>query len=347
MRYINLGKSGLKVSSYCLGSMTWGQQTSEKDAWKQLDSSLDSGINFFDTAEMYPTIPTSKKTQGNTERIIGRWIKSSKRRNDIIIATKVSGEGYMNVRKGDPITKKTILQAVESSLKSLQTEFIDLYQLHWPNRGSYNFRKNWYFDPTDQNTEDFYGHIDEVLETFQSLIKQGKIRHIGLSNESAWGTLKWLHKAENNNLPKMISIQNEYSLLCRMFDLDLAELCHHEDMHLLSYSPLATGLLTGKYQNNNIPKKSRKETTSELGGRITKRVFKAVDAYLNIAKKYNIDPVHLALSWTEQRKFMGSVIFGATTQIQLNHIIKGLEVKLSKNILKEIDEVNKLYPMPF
>ncbi len=347
MRYINLGNSDLKVSSYCLGSMTWGQQTSEKDAWKQIEASLDAGINFVDTAEMYPTIPTSKETQGNTERIIGRWLETSKRRNDIIIATKVSGEGYMNVRNGHPICKKTILEAVDNSLKSLKTDFIDLYQLHWPNRGSYNFRKNWYFDPSDQSTSDFYEHIYEALETLQVLIKLGKIRYIGLSNESAWGTLKWLHEADNKNLPKMISIQNEYSLLCRMFDLDLAELCHHENIHLLSYSPLATGLLTGKYQNNNLPKKSRKETASELGGRITNRVFKAVDAYLKIAKRYDIDPVHLALSWAEQRNFMGSVIFGATTQNQLNHIIEGLEVKLSEDVLKEIDEANKLYPLPF
>ena len=348
MSYNTLGNTDLKVSEICLGTMTWGTQNTEAEGHAQIDLALDHGVNFLDTAEMYPTGPLSKETQGDTERVIGSWIAASKRRDDIIIATKVSGEGYANVRDGAPISRETITIALENSLRSMQTDYIDLYQLHWPNRGSYMFRKNWTYDPTGQNKAETLDHMAEVLSCLEDMRRQGKIRHFGLSNESSWGTAQWLRLADEQDLPRVVSIQNEYSLLCRLFDTDLAELCHNEQVGLLAFSPLACGLLSGKYEGGTTtPPGSRMSIIFDLGGRITPRVWPAVDAYLAIARKYEIDPVQLAIAWTLTRSFMASSIIGAKSLDQLTTVLGAAEIELSDAILADIDLAHRAHPMPY
>jgi aryl-alcohol dehydrogenase-like predicted oxidoreductase len=328
--------------------MTWGTQNTEAEGHAQIDLALDHGINFIDTAEMYPVNPLSKETQGDTERVIGSWIKSSGRREDIVLATKVSGEGLKYVRDGAPISPATIKQALDQSLTSLQTDYVDLYQLHWPNRGSYMFRQNWRFDPTSQNTTETEDHMLETLTYLNDMIREGKIRSIGLSNESCWGTMRWLHMAEKHNLPRMASIQNEYSLLCRLYDLDMAEMTHHEQVGLLSFSPLATGLLTGKYsENSQPPAGSRASITSDLGGRTTQRVWPAVAAYQDIADRFGLDLTAMSLAWCMQRSFMTSTIFGATSLDQMKQSLKAADLILDQQVLTAIDSAHKAHPMPY
>ena len=347
MDYRRLGRTDLMVSSLCLGSMTWGTQNTEAEGHAQIDMSLDHGINFIDTAEMYPTTPMSKETQGDTERVIGTWIASSGKRDKIVLATKITGEGNQNVRDGAPITGKTLEEALTSSLVSLQTDYIDLYQLHWPNRGSYMFRQNWTYDPTDQDSEAVTANMLEVLETLDGFIKEGKIRHVGLSNESAWGTMRWLQLAEAHGYPRMQSVQNEYSLLCRLYDTDMAELTHHENVGLLAFSPLAAGLLTGKYSSNETPQGSRRSINDSLGGRINPRIWPAIDSYLSIARENGLDPVHMALAWCQQRPFVTSAIFGATSLEQLGRIISGKDLVLSDDVMSAINDANRSHPLPY
>jgi len=346
--YNRLGRTDLNVSALCLGSMTWGTQNTTAEGHAQIDMALDHGINFIDTAEMYPTTPLSKDTQGDTERVIGEWVAASGRRPDVIIATKVTGQGHMNVRDGAAISPATIMAALEASLHSLKTDYIDLYQLHWPNRGSYMFRQNWQYDPTKQNRTAILDEMNEILTCLEDYRQQGKIRHVGLSNESAWGTAQWLRIAEDRDLPRMVSIQNEYSLLCRLFDTDLAELSHNEDIGLLSFSPLACGLLTGKYSADGVPPKgSRKDINDSLGGRITPRLWPAIEAYQDIANDHGLDLGQMALAWCLKRPFMTSVIFGATSLPQLENSLKAATLDLSDEIMAQIDEAHKAHPMPF
>ncbi len=265
MRYNELGRTDLKVSELCLGSMTWGSQNTMAEGHAQIDVALDHGVNFIDTAEMYPTNPVRAETIGGTEEVIGQWFAKSGRRDDVILATKISGAGQSMVRDGAPISATTIREAVEASLQRLQTDVIDLYQLHWPNRGSYHFRQCWTFDASKQDRAATRAHMQDVLEEMQRQVDAGRVRHFGLSNESAWGTAEWLRLAEAGGLPRVASIQNEYSLLCRIFDLDLAELCHHEDVGLLAFSPLACGLLSGKYAADVIPAGSRRTPRRRVG----------------------------------------------------------------------------------
>ena len=348
MIYNQLGRTDLKVSSLCLGSMTWGTQNTPAEGHMQIDMALDHGINFIDTAEMYPTTPLSKQTQGDTERIIGEWNAATGRRSDVIIATKVSGEGYKNVRDGTPISPSTIKVALEASLRSLRTDYIDLYQLHWPNRGSYMFRKNWHYDPTAQDRTAILDEMNEILECLEGYRREGKIRHVGLSNESAWGTAQWLRVAEGRKLPRMASIQNEYSLLCRLFDTDLAELAHNEDIGLLSFSPLACGLLTGKYSaDGQPPNGSRKSINDDLGGRVSARLWPAIGAYQTIADDRGLDLGQMALAWCIRRPFMASVIFGTTSLPQLENSLRSMELNLSDEIMASIDETHRIHPMPF
>ena len=348
MKYKQLGTTDLNISELCLGSMTWGTQNSTAEGHAQIDMALDYGVNIIDTAEMYPVNPLTKETQGDTERVIGEWVVQSGKRNDVMIATKVSGAGYANVRDGAAISPETIHAAVEASLTSLQTDYIDLYQLHWPNRGSYMFRQNWNFDPSGQNKQQVLDHIGFVLETMQGLVDAGKVRHFGLSNESAWGTAQWLRASEERGLPRVQSIQNEYSLLCRLFDTDLAELCHNEQVGLLAFSPLATGLLTGKYKDGNVvPKGSRLSLNPEMGGRVTSRMWPTVAAYQAIANKHGLDPAQMALAWCRTRPFMASAIFGATKVDQLEIALKSTEVVLGDDVLAEITAAHKAHPMPY
>ncbi len=347
MKYNELGKSGIQVSELCLGSMTWGSQNSQEDANRQIEISLNNGINFLDTAEMYPTTPRSAETQGDTERIIGRWFNKSGQRSNIILATKITGKGYKSIRNGEPISISNLRTALEGSLKRLQTDYIDLYQLHWANRGSYHFRQNWNYDPTNQETNKELDETFNILNELSKFVREGKIRTIGLSNETAWGTLQFSRIAKENNFPKIVTIQNEYSLLCRQFDLDLAEVCHHENIGLLSFSPLACGILSGKYLNGIIPHGSRKSIYNDLGNRNSELMQNASEEYINLSKKINIDPSQMALAFCLKRPFMTSVIFGATSEKQLKNNIKSVNIELLDTHLNEIKKIYKLYPIPF
>lgn len=347
MRYNQLGQSDLKVSELCLGSVTWGAQNTTAEGHQQIDLALDHGVNMIDTAEVYPGNPMSAETTGDSERVIGEWIAKSAKRKDILIATKISGAGNTNIRDGAPISRKTVKKAVEGSLRLLQTDYIDLYQLHWPNRGSYMFRQHWEYNPTVQNKSQTLDHMLETLEALQEMVDAGKIRYVGLSNESAWGSAQWLRISEQNNLPRMISIQNEYSLLCRLFDTDLAELSHNEEVGLLAYSALATGLLTGKYQDGAIPEGSRLTVSHGLGGRMTPRVWPAIDAYLKIAEKHGLDPSQMALAWSLRRPFMASIILGATNLNQLENSLQACDLTLSDEVMSDILLAYKAHPMPY
>lgn len=347
MKYNTLGNSDIKVSEICLGTMTWGEQNTEAEAFEQMDFALEQGVNFFDTAEMYPASPISAETWGNTESIIGNWFKQSGKRDQVVLATKVSGAGLQWVQEGIDISPAKIAISIEGSLKRLQTDRIDLYQLHWPNRGSYHFRQAWRFDPTKQDREKTRVHILETLEALQRLIDEGKIRQIGLSNDSCWGISQWLQIAEANNLPRVVSTQNEYSLMCRMYDLDMAELSHNENVGLLAYSPLATGMLTGKYSSNNIPTGSRRSIGADLGERFTDDSSQIADAYVAIARKHGIDPAQMAIAFCNQRPFLTSNIIGATSLEQLAVNIQSTEVTLSDEVLEDIFQVYRKNPMPF
>jgi aryl-alcohol dehydrogenase-like predicted oxidoreductase len=343
-----LGRTGLSVSELCLGTMTFGTQTSQADGHAQMDMALAAGINFVDTAEMYPVNPIAKETIGRTEEILGAWnAANAARRGEYILATKHSGQGLKAVRDGAPITAQTITATIEGSLKRLKTDYIDLYQFHWPNRGSYMFRQNWSYDPSSQNREDTLANMAECLEVLKAEVARGTIRHFGLSNESAWGTAQWLRLAQDMGAPRVASIQNEYSLMCRLYDTDLAELSVNEDVGLLAFSPLATGLLTGKYQGGAVPEGSRKALSPELGGRHGDRAYAAVGAYLEVARAHDLDPVHMALAWCRTRPFMASAIFGATTLAQLEHALKSVDVTLSDDVLKALDAAHRAHPMPY
>lgn len=343
-----LGRTGLTVSELCLGTMTFGTQTGEAEAHAQIDRALEAGVNFVDTAEMYPVNPISKETIGRTEDIIGTWNAAHPaRRGDYILATKHSGEGQGFVRDGAPISAATIPETIAGSLRRLQTDYIDLYQFHWPNRGSYMFRKNWTYDPSGQNRDETVANMEDCLEALQKQVEKGNIRHFGLSNESAWGTAQWLRLSEDRGWPRVASIQNEYSLLCRLYDTDLAELSVNEDVGLLAFSPLAAGLLTGKYRDGAVPAGSRKSLSPELGGRETARVHGAIAAYLDVARRHGIDPVHMALAWCRTRPFMTSAIFGATRLAQLDHLLGSVDVVLDDEVLREIDAVHRAHPMPY
>ena len=347
MKMIPLGRTDIQISDWCLGTMTFGNQTSCEDAHKQIDMALDAGLNFIDTAEMYPVNPISAETVGNSERVIGDWIKTTGRRHDLVIATKVSGDNSGWVRNGKGYDGAMMASAIDASLVRLQTDMIDLYQMHWPMRGSYMFRQNWSYDPSGQNRQQTLDHIMDVLGALDMAVKAGKIRTIGMSNESAWGMTKWIDCAEAAGLPRMASVQNEYSLMCRLYDTDMAEVAVNEDVTLLSFSPLAAGLLTGKYQNGAVPTDSRMSINGDLGGRMTGRTLPTVQAYLDVASAHGLDPVHMAMAWQRTRPFLVSAIFGATTSSQLAHMLKGNDLELSAEVLADISKAHCAYPMPF
>lgn len=345
MKYNNLGRTGISVSEICLGTMTWGTQNTEAEAHEQMDFAVDQGVNFFDTAELYPTTPVSAETQGRTEDYIGTWFQKSGKRKDIVLATKVAGSGRDYIRNGREIDAAGIRKAVDTSLSRLKTDYIDLYQIHWPNRGTYAFRGNWNFDASRQDKVKTLEEITEKLQTLGELVKAGKIRAIGLSNESAWGTQKFIDIAEANGLPRVASIQNEYNLLYRPYDLDLAEVSHHEDVGLLAYSPLAGGILTGKYQSGARPEGSRASINGDIGGRLQPLQEAPVKAYLELAYEHGLDPAQLALAFCLTRPFMASVIIGATTMEQLKTDIAAKDVVLSDEVLKGIADIHRQYPM--
>ena len=345
MQRIALGTTGLSVSEICLGSMTWGSQNTEAEGHAQLDLARDHGVNFIDTAEMYPVNPVRAETVGRTEEIIGSWLAARGGRDGVVIASKVTGQGQM-VRPGAPITGANLRAALEGSLRRLQTDVIDIYQLHWPNRGSYHFRQHWGYVPKAVR-EETRAHMLDVLAEAAKLIAEGKIRHIALSNESAWGAAQWLSLAGAHGLPRIVTVQNEYSLLCRQFDTDWAELSVMEDMPLLAFSPLATGLLTGKYAGDVTPEGSRRSLNPTLSDRITPQVFPAVAGYLGVAARYGLDPAQMAIAWCRTRPFACLPIIGATSLAQLKTNLGAAGLVLSPEVLDEIEEVRRLHPMPY
>ena len=348
MQRLTLGRTDITVSEYCLGTMTFGTQTSEADSHTQIDMSLDAGIDFIDTAEMYPVNPIRKETVGTTETIIGNWIAKTGRRSDVVIATKHSGQNESFVREGQPISAKTVRATLENSLKRLQTDYVDLYQFHWPDRGSYMFRQNWDFDPSKQPlTGEILDNMAGTMEALKDLVTEGKLRAFGLSNDSAWGTMQWNRAAAETGGPRVATMQNEYSLLCRLYDTDMAELSWHEDITLLAFSPLAAGYLTGKYLDGAVPTGSRKSINNGMGGRASERVDEAVRAYCTLSANYGIDPTHMALQWTRTRPMPTIPIFGATTTEQLAHILKAPAVKLPDELLAEVSKAHRAHPMPY
>ncbi len=341
-----LGRSDLRVSRFALGTMTWGTQNTEAEGHAQIDMALDHGVSFLDTAEMYPTTPLSAATAGATERIIGTWIARTGRRSDITLATKIVGAGNETMgRGGAPIAPDTLRAALEGSLRRLQTDHVDLYQLHWPNRGSYHFRRNWGYAPNTQARGEA-DRLATILETLGAFVTEGKVRAIGLSNDTAWGTAKFLELAAARGLPRVASIQNEYSLLHRIFDLDLAELCHHEDVGLLAYSPLAAGLLTGKYEHGAVPAGSRASINPTLHGRLGPHSAPAVSAYVALARDHGLDPAQMALAWAAERPFMASVILGATTLDQLATNLGAADLILTDAVRDGIAAIHRRHPIP-
>jgi aryl-alcohol dehydrogenase-like predicted oxidoreductase len=344
MEYRELGRGGLKVSLFGLGTMTWGSQNTPEEAFRQIDHALDRGVTLLDTAEMYPTTPLAAETSGDTERIIGQWLARTGRRSDVVLATKITGVGNQTVgRDGAPITPATLRLALEGSLRRLGTDHVDLYQLHWPNRGSYHFRQSWTWEPHAQ-PRDSADELLAILDTVDRFVAEGKVRAFGLSNESAWGTATLLRHAEAHGLPRVVAIQNEYNLLHRLFDLDLAELCHHEQVGLIAYSPLAAGFLTGKYRNGVRPAGTRGALNPNLSGRINPWSEPAVAAYLDVAARHGLDPAQMALAFCATRRFMGSLLVGATSMAQLENNLAAADLTLSQQVLDDIAAVRRSYP---
>lgn len=347
MRRLKLGQSQIEVSEWCLGTMTYGTQTKQVDAHRQLDMSVGAGIDFLDTAEMYPVNPVLAKTVGRSERIIGNWLRDRGVRDDVVVATKVSGRNGGFVRGGDGFAADNLREAVEGSLRRLRTDYIDLYQLHWPDRGSYMFRQNWTYDPSGQVKSKTIDHMDGILRVMAEMVAEGKVRAFGLSNESAWGTTRWVDRAQAVGGPRVAAVQNEYSLMCRMFDTDMAEMSVNEDVALLAFSPLACGILTGKYLDGAVPEGSRRSIVPEMGGRVAPREEAAARAYVALARDHGIDPVHMALAWHRTRPFVSIPIFGATDSEQMAHVLKGIDVTLSGELIAALDALNMAHPMPY
>lgn len=345
MQYKQLGQSELQVSTIGLGTMTWGFQNTQEQGFEQMDYALEQGINLFDTAEMY-AIPPTEATFGTTETIIGNWFASRKTREKVILATKITGPGLSWIRGGDAINRKNLIKALEDSLKRLKTDYIDLYQLHWPNRGSYHFGKTWNYSPQfDPRAEE--ENFVEVLQTVQDLVAEGKIRHFGLSNETAWGLLKYLELSQRQNLPRVVSIQNEYSLLCRHFESDLSEICLNEQCGLLAWSPLCRGLLSGKYLGGARPPGARLVIETRKEHRIGKQTDDAVQAYVDLASQQGLDPSQMALAFVLAQPFVSSMLVGATSMTQLKTDIEALSLSLSQDVRSQIETIRRQYPAPF
>ena len=346
MNYKSLGNSDIKVSTIGLGTMTWGEQNSEKEAFDQMDYAQDAGVNFFDTAELYP-VPPSNKTRGETSRIIGRWIKNKKNRNKIIIADKIVGRSGMDWFRENSeqtrLNKSQISFALDRSLKDLDTDYIDLYQLHWPDRPINVFSGLEYVHKeTDENNT-----ILEVIETLEESIKKGKIRSFGISNETPWGTSEYLKFSEIKKLSRVVSIQNPYNLLNRSFEVGLSEISIRENVGLLAYSPLASGTLSGKYLDGKLPEGSRLKLFGNRYPRYrTPNSESAIKEYIKIANTYNLDPCQMAIKFCEIKPFVTSVLIGATKMDQLKLNIDSVNIELNNKILEDINKVQLVYSNP-
>ncbi len=344
MNYKKLGSTDVDVSTICLGTMTWGEQNSKADGFEQMDYAIDNGVNFWDTAEIY-AIPMREETYGETENIIGEWFKKTKKRDKVILATKVSGPTSKEYIRGGGCSydKKSMSEALEKSLKRMQTDYIDLYQLHWPERNTNFFGKQGY--EHDSNEKNWIA-FEEILENLKKFVDAGKIRYVGLSNETAWGLAKCLELSKLKNLPKMMAVQNPYNLLNRTYEVGLAEISVREQSGLLAYSPLAFGYLTGKYRNNNMPKGSRIDLFKDFTRYNNGNSIKAIEEYYKISQKFNLDFAQMSIKFCEIQPFVTSVIIGATTMQQLKTNVESVNVKLNNEIINEINEVQKIYPNP-
>ena len=344
MNYKKLGNTDLDVSTICLGTMTWGEQNTIKEGFEQMDYALGQGINFFDAAEMYPS-PCRKETYGETDKIIGNWFSEKKNRDKIILASKISGPGMSYIRDGGlQFSEKNISIAIENSLKRLKTDYIDLYQLHWPERKTNFFGRLGYEHKEDSNG---WNDFEKILITLEKFIKEGKIRYVGLSNETSWGLSKFLEVSNLKVLPKMMSVQNPYNLLCRTYEIGLAEISIREKSGLLAYSPLAGGFLTGKYRNNSLPENSRQKLFGQYYTRYSKQhSANIIEKYFNISKKFDLNFAQMSIKFCEIQKFITSTIIGATTMEQLKTNIESVNVTLEKEVIKEINNVHLIHSNP-
>ena len=342
MNYKKLGNTDINVSTICLGTMTWGEQNTQSEAFEQMNYSLENGVNFWDTAELY-AVPPKAETYGHTETIIGNWFEKTKKRKDVILASKVGGPSRKYMRNGEnSFTGKNLEDALHGSLKRLKTDYIDLYQLHWPERNVNNFGRLGY-----EHKENDWNKFEDVLENLKKFIEEGKIRYVGLSNETPWGVMNYLQLAKDKDLPRMMSIQNPYSLLNRSYEVGLAEVSIRENIGCLSYSPLASGYLTGKYRNKQFPKGSRMERDFDFWTRYRKpNMEEAVEDYYKISQKFDLDMSQMSIKFCEVQDFMTSVIIGATTMEQLKTNVESVKVNLDSEVIKEINNVQKKYPNP-
>ena len=343
MEYNLIPGTDVKVSKICLGTMTWGRQNTEAEGHEQMDFALEHGVNFFDTAELYP-IPPRKEEQGDTERFIGTWFKKSGNRSKIILASKIAGPSSFtqHIRSDKSYSKDSIDNAIENNLKRLQTDYMDLYQLHWPERNTNFFGKRGYnYKIGDQWEENF----ELILDALEEHVKKGNIRYVGLSNETPWGTMRYLN-ASYNGRPRVRTIQNPYSLLNRTFEVGNAEICHREDFGLLAYSPLAFGVLSGKYRDGKKPKNARLTLFPNYNRYSTNPCKKAVESYYALAKKNGLTLTELSLAFVNDRSFVTSNIIGATNLSQLKANIDTASIKLSDEIIEEINVIHEAIPNP-
>ncbi len=344
MKYSKLGHTNIEVSRICLGTMTWGEQNNETEAFEQMNFSFENGVNFFDTAELY-SVPPKKDTFGSTEIIIGKWLQQKKIRNNLILATKVVGRSGMKWFRGKEtrLNKEQILNAIEGSLTRLQTDYIDLYQLHWPDRKTNFFGKLGY----EHSEESDVIEIKTQLEALDTLVKSGKVRYIGLSNETPWGLMKFISLAEQYNLPRVVSVQNPYSLLNRSYEVGMAEISIRENCGLLAYSPLGFGMLTGKYDSDKKPEKARLTIFGDMFTRYTKPKGISISKKFNsLADSFGISPALMALSYVNSREFLTSNIIGATNLSQLEENIKSINLDLSEEIIENIEKIHNENPYP-
>ena len=344
MMYHRLGRSDIQVSALCLGTMTWGEQNTETEAHQQLDAALAAGVNFIDTAEMYP-VPPQANTYGRTEQYIGSWLKQRGNRDRVILATKVLGrsQSLTYMRDGHPcLDRDNIETALHDSLTRLQTDYVDLYQLHWPDRSTNFFGQLGYRQVTEENSVP----IAETLQVLSDLVNAGKIRCIGLSNETPWGVMTFLREAERLGLPRVVSIQNPYNLLNRSFEVGLAEIAHREDVGLLAYSPLGFGTLTGKYLHDTWPNGARLTLFKRFSRYLNAAGLAATQAYVDMARRHGLDPAQMALAYVTGRPFLTSTIIGATTLEQLQANLDSLHLTLSNAVLEDIEAVHTDHPNP-
>ena len=343
MKFKKLGTTELDVSLICLGTMTWGTQNTEKDAFEQMDYSLDHGVNFFDTAELY-SVPPNSDSYGKTEVIIGNWFEKRKNREKIILASKIAGPGCNWIRGGrNSFDEKTIGEAINGSLKRLKTDYIDLYQLHWPERSTNYFGKR---DYTIDSDEGEWNSFESVLEALGKFIKSGKIRYIGMSNETPYGLSRYIELSKSKNLPRMMSVQNPYNLVNRTYEIGMSEISIREKCGLLVYYPLATGALSGKYRNGQMPKNSRQALFKGWERHLNPLAMKAYEEYFKLAKENNITMAQLAQAFVNSRPFVTSNIIGATTMDQLKENIDSVNIELSDEIVNKINIIHNNNPNP-